>query len=108
MTLPGVMTPFRRHGNLRPMNIAATLRSEAVARFVVSARDGLALTLVGRGEPGPPVGRREQQLMKTASIVGAVLIRCRCWRLPSGTRRGGATNVPPCLPACCCWHLGSG
>ncbi len=56
------------------MNIAATLRSEAVARFAVSARDGLALTLVGRGEPGRPVGRREQQLMKTASIVGAVLL----------------------------------
>jgi signal transduction histidine kinase len=56
------------------MNIAATLRSEEVARFVQSARDGLALTFIGRGEPGPPAGRRKEQLMKIASIVGALLI----------------------------------
>jgi signal transduction histidine kinase len=74
MTLPGVMTPFGRHGNLLSMNIAETLRAEPVARFVESARDGLALTFVGRGEPGPPVGRRREQLMTTAAIVGTVLI----------------------------------
>ena len=68
------MTPFRRHGNLLLMNIAATLRSEPVTRFVESARDGLALTFVGRGEPGPRVGRRWEQLMTTAAIVGTILI----------------------------------
>jgi signal transduction histidine kinase len=74
MPLLGVMTSFRRHGNLLFMNIAETLRSEPAARFVESARDGLALTFVGRGEPGPPVSRRREQLMTTAAIVGAVMI----------------------------------
>ena len=74
MTLPGVTIPFGRHGNLLCMNIAETLRSEPVARFVESARTGLALTFVGRGEPGPPVGRRREQLITAAAIVGAVLI----------------------------------
>jgi signal transduction histidine kinase len=74
MTLPGVMTPFRRHGNLVWMHFAETLRSEPVARFVESARDGLALTFVGRGEPGSPVGRWRERLMTAAAIVGAVLI----------------------------------
>jgi signal transduction histidine kinase len=41
---------------------------------VETARDGLALTIVGRGEPRPPVGRRREQLMTTAAIVGALLI----------------------------------
>ncbi len=68
------MTPFRRHGNLLLMNIAATLRSEPVTRFVESARDGLALTFVGRGKPGPPAGRRRQQLMTTVALLGAALI----------------------------------
>ena len=88
MTLPGVMTPFRRHGNLLFMNIAETLRSEPVARFVENARDGLALTFVGRGEPGPPVGRRREQLMTTAAIVGSVLIGLSL--LAVGVRRDGS------------------
>ena len=32
------------------------------------------MTFVGRGEPGPPVGRRREQLITAAAIVGAVLI----------------------------------
>src|ERR1700744_5510690 len=74
MTLSGVMTPLRGHGKLRWMNFAETLRSEPVARFVESARDGLALTFVGRGEPGPPVGRWRKRLMTAAAIVGAALV----------------------------------
>ena len=103
------MTPFRRHGNLLLMNIAATLRSEPVARFVESARDGLALTFVGRGEPGPRVGRRWEQLMTTAAIVGTILISLSLLAVAVRvTVRGEATNLPRCSPACCCWHLGSG
>jgi signal transduction histidine kinase len=45
-----------------------------VERLVVTARDGLALTIVGRGEPGPPVSRRREQLTATAAILGALLI----------------------------------
>jgi signal transduction histidine kinase len=45
-----------------------------VARLVETARDGLALTLVGHGEPGPPASRRRQQLITTAAIVGSLLI----------------------------------
>jgi len=56
------------------MNIAETLRSEPLARYVQSARDGLAMTFVGRGKPGPPVGRRREQLMMVAAIVGMFLI----------------------------------
>jgi signal transduction histidine kinase len=41
---------------------------------VETARDGLALTFVGRGEPAPPVSRRREQLMRAAAIVGALLI----------------------------------
>jgi signal transduction histidine kinase len=41
---------------------------------MLSARDGLALTFVGRGEPGPPGGRRRELLMTSAAILGAALI----------------------------------
>jgi signal transduction histidine kinase len=74
MTLAGVMTHFRGRDNLLSMHIAETLRSEPVARFAESARDGLALTFVGRGEPGPRRGRRREQLISTAAVLGAALI----------------------------------
>jgi len=72
------------------MNIAATLRSEPVARFAQSARDGLALTFVGRGEPGPAVGRRRQQAMTTAAIVGVLLIGVSL--LTVALRRGAGSS----------------
>ncbi len=74
MTIPRVMTHYLARDNLLSMNIAATLRSEPVRQFMESARDGLALTLVGRGEPRPPLGRRREQLITTAAILGAGLI----------------------------------
>jgi len=74
MTLAGVMTHFRERDNLLSMHIAETLRSEPVARFAESARDGLALTFVGRGEPGPRIGRRREQLITIAAVLGAALI----------------------------------
>jgi signal transduction histidine kinase len=72
------------------MNIAARLRSAPVVRFVETARDGLALTLVGRGEPVPPVSRRRERLMTTAAIVGALLISASLLAL--AVRRGSGRH----------------
>src|SRR5581483_3738043 len=74
MTLPGWTTPRRRRGKLLQVNIAATLRSEPVTRFVQEARNGLAQTFVGRGEPRPAGSRRREQLRRTAASLGALLI----------------------------------
>ncbi|HET6871232.1 MAG TPA: histidine kinase [Solirubrobacteraceae bacterium] len=81
------MTPVRSHDNLLFMNIAATLRSEPVRQFLESARDGLALTFVGRGEPRPPLGRRREQLITIVAILGAALIGLAL--LTVALRRGG-------------------
>jgi signal transduction histidine kinase len=68
------MTPRRGRGKLLNVNIAATLRSEPVTRFVEEARNGLAQTFVGRGEQAPPGSRRREQLMLTAAGLGGLLI----------------------------------
>jgi signal transduction histidine kinase len=68
-----VTTPLRVRGKLLCVSIAATLLSEPVAQFVERARDGLALTLVGRGRPRPPAARRRELLVTGASVLGALL-----------------------------------
>jgi signal transduction histidine kinase len=88
MTLSGWTTLHRGRGKLLHVNIAATLRSEPVTRFVEEARNGLAQTFVGRGEQGPPGSRRREQLMRTAASLGGLLICLALIVLATG-RTGG-------------------
>jgi signal transduction histidine kinase len=52
----------------------ADFRSEPWTQFLQTARDGLALTLVGRDEPRPPTSRRRERLATAVAVLGVVVI----------------------------------
>jgi signal transduction histidine kinase len=71
------------------VNIMAALRSDAAARLPVSARDGLALALVGPALPRPATsGWRERALTIVASL-GVVIVVVSALTVP------GADNEKP-------------
>ena len=52
----------------------ADFRSAQLGRFLDRAREGLALTLAGRGEARPPAGRRRERLITAAAVLGVALV----------------------------------
>ena len=75
-----------------------------------TARDGLALTFVRPRRVPAAAGRRREQLITAAAILGVVLIGAVGWPCGRLRRVGGHGNArwAPCSSACCWWQLAFG